>query len=295
MICTYNNEAADPMLLETNRQSFFHIASRDNTRSPTYHRDLPFLMDASVRLSEFRLALDLGTTQKTCDVCSCLSCNEVLLIHCFYPVLSVANEIITNRRFKQDKTALPNILHHLSTMSNKAIKGNEGHLNTILLGQVISFFNVISPQAKEFESEFDIVAELSNLLARCCDEVQNNPHYSPHNIDDCITTISEEATPAHSLEVLYQFKFKTPGVEQSSSSLVAAVHASLIRGAREGVQTEVSGSLLRIQRAREEGRRPVLADKSAVPGWDGDQELGYAYVEEDEMGGFVWPGIIDVK
>ena len=43
-----------------NRESFLHIASRDADSSILYYRDLPFLMDVSMKMSEFGLALEIG-------------------------------------------------------------------------------------------------------------------------------------------------------------------------------------------------------------------------------------------
>ncbi|KAL9179568.1 hypothetical protein ACHAXT_008858 [Thalassiosira profunda] len=45
---------------EANREAFYHVASRDGQRSLLYRRDLPFLMDVSVKMSEFGLTLDLA-------------------------------------------------------------------------------------------------------------------------------------------------------------------------------------------------------------------------------------------
>ena len=63
ILCSYGE--GGPIIAETNRQRFFHIASRDDRNSLLYHRDLPFLMDISVKVSEFGLALSLGES-KSC-------------------------------------------------------------------------------------------------------------------------------------------------------------------------------------------------------------------------------------
>ncbi len=41
-------------------EAFSHIASKSDASSIYYHRDISFLMDISMRMSQFGLALDLG-------------------------------------------------------------------------------------------------------------------------------------------------------------------------------------------------------------------------------------------
>ncbi|KAL7550964.1 hypothetical protein ACHAWF_014168 [Thalassiosira exigua] len=247
---------ASSAVAEKCRQDFFHIASRDDPSSLLYHRDLPFLMHVSVAISEFGLAL------------------------------SLANEIVSSGRYCRQKQVLLDILQHLSTITDKAIEGNDGELNSVLLGQVIAFFNVISPCMDGQSYEFDIVAELSALLNKCFAESRNRPDYSPNNVHACVDTISENAPPADCLEVLS--RWERSSVE--SSSLVSALHASLFRGAREGVRSELSGSLLRIRRAREEGRRPIVED--GMVSWNPDG-ADLAEEEEEDAGDFIWQSVLD--
>lgn len=217
-------------------------------------------------------------------------------------VTIIANEIILSPRNSWDQQVLLDTLQHLSIISDKAIKGNEGELNTFLLGRVILFFNVLPPSTEEDLYEFDHVTELSKLLEKCLTETQNNSHYSPRNMEACITTISETAPPVHCLQVLSQWGGDTAIIRELSSSsvLVSALQTCLIRGAREGVRNEFSGSLLRIQRAREEGRRPnvvangMLTMNSWSIGTEEGTVVGDDGEEEDMSGkGFVWPNVLD--
>ena len=139
---------------------------------------------------------------------------------------------------------------------------------------------------KEDKCEFNIVIQLSALLDKCHTEHDNqniNPRDSAHNIDACISTISENAPPMSSLQVLSQCEHM-PDI--TSSSLLDAIHTSLIRGARDGVRSELSGSLLKIQRAREEGRRPVVEHDEKLSWRDDDEN------EELEEGG-IWTSILN--
>jgi len=201
--------------------------------------------------------------------------------------MSVANEIIKSQRYRRDEQVLADIIRHLSLMSNKAIEGNEDEVNTVLLAQVVSFYSVISQHCmKTNDCDFNIVDELSRLVTKCYGEHQSN--LQDANIDVCITTISENAPPTCTLQVLSQWEHTSV----TSSSLLSAFHTCLIRGAREGVRSEISGSLLQIQRAREEGRRPIV-DKDEPSYWgDADNDSDE---EEDEEGGGggIWSSILN--
>ncbi len=194
--------------------------------------------------------------------------------HC---AILLANDIVTSRRYRSDKKVLENVLQHLRIISDKAIEGNEGEVNTILLGQVIAFYNAIAPHLSGNGCEFSIVDELSKLVEKC--------YADHHNIDSCISTIAEHAPTACTLQVITQLE-DTSFIEPSS--LISALHTSLIRGAREGVRSELSGSLLRIQRAREEGHRPMI--NSGMVSWTrGSEEPDV----DDEVGDFLWPSILE--
>ena len=58
MLCSFNQD--DPYIGESYRQSFLHVASRDDPSSEHYYRNLPYLMECSVKMSEFGLTLSLG-------------------------------------------------------------------------------------------------------------------------------------------------------------------------------------------------------------------------------------------
>ena len=203
-----------------------------------------------------------------------------------YVNLILANEIISSQRYRRDNQVLADIIQHLSLISNKAIEGNEGEVNTVLLAQVVSFYSVISHHCMEAnDCDFNIVDELSRLVTKCYDEHQSN--LQDVNIEACINTISENAPPTCTLQVLSQWEHTSV----TSTSLLSAFHTCLIRGAREGVRSEISGSLLQIQRAREEGRRPIV-DKDDKPSYWGDVDND-SEDEEEEGGSGIWSSILN--
>ncbi len=253
---------------ELNRECFLHIASRDDESSILYHRDLPFLMDTSTKMSEFGLALD------------------------------IANEIVQSMRYRHNKQILEDVLKHLRTISDVAVKGNDGELNATLLSQIITFFNVLAPCLEKHQYELDIIAELTKLLEQCRTEETKNSSYSSTNVDACIICVSENAPPSKSLQVFSQWEHSS--IE--SASLVSAIQTSLLRGAREGLRNELSGSLLRIKRAREEGRMPMMMENEMTSwgavGSVGDVTDGSGEEEEDDGeeaggGGFIWKRVLD--
>lgn len=249
------------------KEYFYHIASREDESSILYHRDLPFLMDTSTTMSEFGLALD------------------------------IANEIVQSVKYRHNKQVLEDVLNHLQMISGVAIKGNYGELNASLLSQIIIFFNVLAPCLEKHQYEIDIIAELTKLLEQCRAEMTKNASYSSTNMDACITCISENAPPLKSLEVFSQCEHSS--VE--SASLLSAIQTSLIRGAREGLRSELSGSLLRIKRAREEGHRPMMMENEMTH-WDSVgsvvadgivEEQGDGEDDEACGGGFIWKRVLD--
>ncbi|KAL7464072.1 hypothetical protein ACHAXS_004408 [Conticribra weissflogii] len=237
-------------------EAFSHIASKSDASSIYYHRDISFLMDISMRMSQFGLALDL------------------------------ANEILSDCNHRGNKQSILDIVHHLRTISDVAIKGSNGVLNTALLSQVIAFFNVISPCMIEHSYEFTITTELTRLLNQCVKaELDHDSANTTDNVGSCILTISENAPPLEYLRVLSSWEHTF--IE--SPAIMSAIHTCMIRGARKGVNQELSGSLLRIQRAREEGRRPHIAD--AVMEWENSNKR--TQEEDTEEGGYLWANILN--
>ncbi len=175
------------------------------------------------------------------------------------------------------------MLQHVDVISDTALKGNDGEVNTILLGQVISFLSIFSSRTAENECEFDLGAELSKFAKKCDTNHKNNPqHHSSSNIGACITAIAENAPPSCSLRVLAQWE----NSYLDSSTFISAIHTSLISGARDGVRGELSGSMLRIQRAREEGRRSIM--EKGEMSWSGGSVEG-----EAENGRFIWTRVLE--
>lgn len=68
LLSEHNNKNGNDCL---NREAFIHIASRDSDSSILYYRDLPFLMDASTKMSEFGLALEIGKSLSCSSYCHC--------------------------------------------------------------------------------------------------------------------------------------------------------------------------------------------------------------------------------
>ena len=71
--------------IEEKRRRFYHIASPSDRRSVFYHRDLPFLMDTSIKISQFGLALELGENR------------EEISILCHYTAHSIVSYTLVSR------------------------------------------------------------------------------------------------------------------------------------------------------------------------------------------------------
>jgi hypothetical protein len=272
----------DPSISDDRRRSFLHVATSNEQTNYHYCRDLPFLMGCSMKISEFGLAISLG---ECTDLMSPGETFYFTFTHQNSFMVFVAHEITTSPRYCHNEQVLGDLLRHLYVISDKAIEGNRGEVDKSLLGQLIGIFNELLRCAEENNYLFDIAAELSKLIEKCYTKRENNTHFSPGNIGACIITISETAPPYHSLRVLSDWDHSSVGC----STFVAAIHTSLIRGAREGVRNGLSGSLLRIQRAREEGRRPSVENDMMRWKADTDESVG----SEEESGGVIWSSLLD--
>ena len=165
------------------------------------------------------------------------------------------------------------------------MEGAGGELNTHLLCLVVPF---LSEYASIFNSaglDIDLISELTKMLQVCHAKSQNDDEYSKSNIDACISVISENSPPDKVLHVLSQWDHTT----SDSCAFVDAIHTCLIRGAREGVRSELSGSLLRVRRAREEGRRPDLV---ATDWYDMEQDASQDEGEHDKDGPTIWNAVL---
>lgn len=248
-------EFCEILTSQGNSEGFFHIASRGDPSSRLYFRDLPFLLDIGMRMEEFGLALNL------------------------------ANEIISSRRYRKDRSILSSVIQRLSLISSKAVEGAGGELNTQLLCLVVPFLSEYASIFKSAGLDIDLTSELTKVLQVCRAKSQNDDDYSTGNIDACISVISENSPPDKVLQVLSKWDH----LSMHSSAFVDAIHTCLIRGAREGVRSELSGSLLRVRRAREEGRRPDLVTTSW---YDLEQDASQDEGEHEKDGPTIWNSVL---
>ena len=271
-------EYCEILTSQGNSEGFFHIASRDDPSSRLYFRDLPFLLDIGMRMQEFGLALNLGEWRQPTELFYLL---DLRLI----PYSCTANEIISSRRYRKDRNILSSVIQHLSFISSKAVEGAGGELNTHLLCLVVPFLSEYASIFKSAGLDIDLMSELTKMLQVCLAKTQNDDEYSTSNIDACISVISENSPPDKVLQVLSQWDHTT----SHSSAFVDAIHTCLIRGVREGVRYELSGSLLRVRRAREEGRRPDVVTTS----WnDLEQDASQDDGEHEKDGPTIWNSVL---
>ena len=177
----------------------------------------------------------------------------------------------------------PNILKHLRHISETAITGE---FDSLLLGQVISFYTNVFKNRTGSLDIFDIITELTRMLSLCISQENNNPsHEDLNKMNACLNVISEKASPSDGLKVLS--KFDMSNIELSFK--ISAIHTMLTCGAHDNVENEVSGTLLRIQRVREDMQRLDFGEGASVYNFD---EIDDGRDEEDAEG-FIWPSILD--
>ena len=178
---------------------------------------------------------------------------------------------------------LNDVVKHLRYISRISI---EGELDSQLLGEVIAFYTDLSFKSSQEIDGFDIINELTNIVQQCIGKRETDSScVKSTDINVCLSLLSENTTPSDGLKVLSQLELS--GVDQSAR--VSALHTLLTRGASESVDKEISASLLRIQRVREEKQHFDFEEGMSVYNFD---ENG-AEVDEDESNGFIWPNILD--
>ena len=192
-------------------------------------------------------------------------------------------EILSSSCYRQQSPILESTVQHLREISDIAITGD---LNASLMGRIIGFFTDVSKNTDGKLDGFDIVSELLKLLQQCIDTDNSNPSYDMYkNLNTCLRVVSENASPSDGLAVLSTFELTNIELP----TIISAVHTLLTRGARESVGKEISGSLLRIHRAREEGRCLLLAE--SVRDWTCDDND--SAIDEEESESFIWPSVLD--
>lgn len=179
---------------------------------------------------------------------------------------------------------MTDIVRHLRHISTIAIAGE---LDPLLLGQVISFYTDMTKGTTENQNDFNIIHELTQIFQQCINEDENNPsHDASSKMSACLTVLSENASPSDGLKVLSGFDLQYIQLPPK----IAAIQSFLTRGARESVGKELSGSLLRIQRVREERQRFELQECMSAFTLNKNNDTS---TDEEESEGFIWPSVID--
>lgn len=190
----------------------------------------------------------------------------------------VANELLSKKT--RDDYDITVIIQHLRHISETAIVNEVNHA---LLGHVITFYTALSKK-KEIE-EFDVVAELIEIFRQCVREGECNPTYDiSSNLNKCLTTVAENASPSDGLKVLTALDL--PLEEQTKVSVIRTL---LTRGARENVGNDISRSLLRIQQIRAEQRRLEIEESMTVYNFDENDVAE----DEEETDGFIWSSMLE--
>lgn len=257
---------------------FLQIASASDEYSSLYHRDLPFLLGISIKMSQYNLALEIG--KSTYYVPIEIGVWFLFSSSTFSISGSVAKEMMSSLTSKRDNSASVDLLQHIRHISEISIVEN---VDSVLLGQVVAFYTDMSRRKID---GFNIASELTKIFQQCIEETQHNPSYDIlSNLNACLTVLAENASPSDGIKVLSQLDL--PVVDQQSK--IHAIHNLLTRGARENVGSEISGSLLRIQLVREERRR-FEEENFAVYNLDNSEATDD---DTEESGGFIWPSILE--
>jgi len=203
--------------------NFVKVSSKRLHYWRMYYRDLPFLLDLSMSIRNYALALEL--------------CTEII----DSPAATTGAD-------------LHEIINHLRFIGKQIISStvdeSDNTVSTLLLQQVIGAFNALqSSKFEDWRSSIWVPEELFSLLM-LCDEKPNSK-YTP---TDFITLMARNARPHDTMATLSLWN--TGHMASNSKVILDALRTCMQVGAELGTLSQLSGSLLRIQQARVKDRSP---------------------------------------
>lgn len=197
------------------RENFMKVALIEDTTQSPYHRDLSYLLDASITIKDVSLTLELS------------------------------GEIIARAKKESECELLTKTVRHLMTIAMNCInEGQEMNFDRALVKEVLALFNRLETSKHKVCRESIVVSEeLLKLLA-----ASTATNHSSE--EDLATLMADISSPRSYLKAMSAW---TPSEQVSMSSMVSILKRCLIRGLEvnnEG-SDEISFALLRIREIRQ--------------------------------------------
>lgn len=206
-----------------------------------YHRDLPMLLELSMANHEYDLALDLGKALRWLFILSapniCAKLMNVLL-------LLVANEVANNTALARKEDVLGVVLNFLREIAQSALDKTDAHIRFRTLKRTLRLFHQLSQSSDA--QVFSFAEELNTLWKRKEEQCSAGNKQSAEVLE-LIHFMAREAPPSDFLEAFYTWT----ATHEWHQDTVAVLQSVLKRGTRVALNTELSGSLLRLRRARQ--------------------------------------------
>lgn len=211
--------------------NFVKVASKQGREKQNYHRDLHFLIDLSMKISNHILVLELAT------------------------------EIIYNAKdYSDSKIFLQTLsyLRHISAILIKDSHKDQQHsIDVISIRQIIILIQEMGESSWELcRGSVSMVDEFLGILELCDDvgdideDSANQSRNLTHKEKSFLNLIADNAPPHDVLTVLSRWS-KT---NLSSAFIYQILRTCVKRGVEDGVNKEISGALLRIQKVRSDKR-----------------------------------------
>jgi len=201
---------------ENQKKNFLKVASKSNSgtnmSSNAYFRDLSYLIEASDRINQHALTLEL------------------------------ADEIITKCKSWSDHEVLKKTLHFIHQVAQESLSLNP--FDAILMRQVLVLIHKIGSSEKEVCREIDFCNELGVILDNC---QQSEDALSKE--ESLMKMIAEIISPSDALRTFTKRSIEHLSI---TSIIVPALRTCLDRSVEEGSSYggEISGALLRIRKMR---------------------------------------------
>ena len=239
------------------RKNFLSVASRNSSDHLSYHRDLVMLLGLSMASREYNLALELGKLHFVVPtILSFLP--ETSLFPVAYTVFrtlssacSIVGEVVDTPTLVQKISVVTVLLQNLREISRDSLDQRRADTQDEVSGtlkRVIRLFRHLSGSfLATDECPVSVPGELHALLEY--QESLNNAKGKgvSREVTDLLHLLAREALPSDFLSAFSMWS----ATHDELSDTVHVLQSVLTRGARRALKTELSGSLLRLRRARE--------------------------------------------
>ncbi len=245
------------------RANFYSVAKET---SKVFNRDLPLLLDLSMKIKDYELCLALGALNISLYLALFLNLKillkQRLFIHLFRYNLISAAELLSDPLSCVDSSKVNIALNHMRQMIEFALTSDV--VDSTLLSKVFKCFNLLLGKCeKAAATNFtELSHELEFAIALCKEDAGK--------LDAVIEVAVNVFPPVKALEMI---QLCNP---RRSDILLRSLRTILTRSARDEYQSGVSGSLLRVRRAHQAlTKKPMSTTASNAnigKNFDGEQK-----------------------